>query len=337
MRLEIFGTADAKRWDDIVNSSVNGTLYHTWDWLKIVEKHSSSKLFPLVFFDADDDKPFGAIPLFYMRKFGVKMVFSPPPGSSITLGPLLNGKGYKQHKFELAYLDFQSNMDKFIDKLGSNYTYILTSPNLLDIRPFSWAGYAVTPCYTYKIDLSQGEELVWDNMSKYLKKNIKRAKNKGISITESVDIDGLDYVYSALEKRYAKRRLNFPVQKTYLQDLLRQFGRSAIRISLAIHGGKTVGALLYTTHKDIATAWVGGVRNDLNDLEANELLHWEAIVRATRDGYRWFEIMGANTRHLCEFKARFCPALSIMFQMKKANLLGNLAEKTYMLMQKRPF
>ena len=141
-----------------LTSSVNGTLYHTWDWLKIVERHFSARLFPLVYFDADDDKPFGVIPLFHMKKFGLKMVFSPPPGSAITLGPVFLDKTYKQHKLELTYLDFQRTIEQFISRIGSSYTYILTSDGLLDMRPFAWDRYTVTPCYTYKIDLSEGEE-----------------------------------------------------------------------------------------------------------------------------------------------------------------------------------
>ena len=72
----------------------------------------------------------------------------------------------------MAYLDFQANIDRFIKGFGANYTFIMTSPNLIDVRPFLWAGYSVTPCYTYRIDLSQGEEIIWQNFSGNLKTNI---------------------------------------------------------------------------------------------------------------------------------------------------------------------
>ena len=79
MRLEVLDQVNLQLWNDTVNKTMNGSLFHTWEWLKIVEKHTHSKLIPLVFFDSDDDKPFGAIPLFLMQKLGLRMFFSPPP------------------------------------------------------------------------------------------------------------------------------------------------------------------------------------------------------------------------------------------------------------------
>jgi hypothetical protein len=87
MRLLTFAQSDARKWNEIMLSSQSGTLFHTWEWLKIVERHTQSKLLPLVFFDADDNIPFGTIPLFSMKTLGLKMIFSPPPGVAITLGP----------------------------------------------------------------------------------------------------------------------------------------------------------------------------------------------------------------------------------------------------------
>jgi len=337
--LKVFKEADAERWDDIVASSVNGTLYHTWEWLKIVEKHSQSKLFPLVFFNSKDDVPFGAIPLFYTRRFGVKMVFSPPPGSAITLGPILLNKGYKQHKFELAYLDFQAAIDKFINRLGVDYTFISTSPKLLDIRPFTWAHYNVSPCYTYLIDLNQGKEAIWNNLRKNTRRDITIAQKKGVKIHEQTDITSLDYVYDTSAERYSQQKIRFPLGKDYLLDLFQTFGinKHAIRIFVAISEKQIVTALACIEYKDTLAAWMGGTRTQISALEANKLLYWEAITWAIDNQYKWFELMGANTRHLCDFKSMFGPAVSICFSIKKTNLLGNLAEKAYFLMKKRVF
>ena len=185
MRLEVFDQARSQVWNMIISQSRNGTLFHTWEWLKIVEKHCESRLIPLVFFDADDDKPFGAIPLFFMKKMGLKLVFSPPPISSITLGPALLDKEYKQHKFELAYMEFQMQIENYIKQLRANYTSIITSPGLLDVRPFSWARYTVRPSYTYKIDLSQGEKVLWSHLSSSLRPEINQTRKKGVQIIKS--------------------------------------------------------------------------------------------------------------------------------------------------------
>jgi hypothetical protein len=335
MRLEVLGSEDSGLWNKVIDKSINGTLYHTWEWLGIVEEHTRSKLFALVYFDSDDDTPFGAMPIFYKKRFGVKMFFSPPPGSGITLGPVFLDKSYRERRFHLVYLDFQADIDRFIKELGTNYTFIITSPGILDFRPFLWAGYSVSPCYTYRIDLSQGEEIVWRNLGANVKQHIRRAENDGVDIIETTDISRLDDIYSALEKRYAKRHLNITTQKEYVRQLVEQFGRSAINMVVAIQNGKMVGGQIIVAYKDTVALWFGGSRNESSKSAANELILWRVIKDALNKGYHWLDMVGANTRHLCYFKAGFSPEISLYFQIRKADLLGSLAENAYLLMRKR--
>ena len=333
MRLEVFDETKSQIWNTIISQSCNGTLFHTWEWLKIAEKHSDSQLLPLVYFDADDDKAFGAIPLFFVKKLGLKMVFSPPPITSITLGPVLVEKEYKQHKLEIAYLEFQQQIDNYIRNLDANYTNIVTSPGLMDIRPFSWAGYTVRPSYTYKTDLSLGEKTLWSHLSSSLRPEINQTRKKGVQIIKTnFDKKQIsDLVYSTLTDRYTKQNLRFSLKKPYLDDLLEQFGDSGIRILSAQLDGKTLGAQLYCIYKDRVTLWAGFVRPESNELEINGLMLWEMIVDSIRTGYRWLENMGANTPHLCSYKSKFDPGTELCFEMKKTDLWGSLAEKAYFL------
>jgi lipid II:glycine glycyltransferase (peptidoglycan interpeptide bridge formation enzyme) len=335
MPLELFEKSNSSQWDEIIRGAENGTLYHSWDWLKIIEKYSGSKLYPLVYFDSEDKKPFGAIPLFYMNKYGMKMVFSPPPGSSITLGPVLIEKGYKQHKRELAYLDFQASIDQFIAKLGARYIGITTSPGLLDIRPFLWSQYKVIPLYTYKIDLSPGKEIVCGAISQKVKQNVRNAEKRGIIVTESNDSESVEHIIYSLMRTFGKQQLKSPVQKGYLQELFEKFRQTGLKIYLANYEGKVIGSLMCSVYKETLVTWVGGSRNDSNNLEANELLTLYTLNKAIDEGFSWYELMGANTRRLCDFKSRFCPQPSLYFQINKAGFLGKMAEKTYILIQKQ--
>lgn len=334
LSIETFGQDDAKLWNEIVYASPNGTLFHSWEWLKIVEKHSGSKLFPLVFFDADDKKPFGAIPLFFKKKLGMKMVFSPPPGSAITLGPILVDKGYKQHKYELSCLEFQASVDTFINSLGAGYINIVTSPGLLDIRPFSWSHYTVAPCYTYLLNLSPSLQTIWNNSTSSLKRDVNSAQKKGVIIQEPSDEIG-DYLFGALEERYAQNHQRTSSSKNYYNDIFNQFRPANIKAFVALYEGKMVTATVCTIYKDTVTAWIGSTKPQVKGLEANKLLYWNMIMWAKNNNYQYFEVEGANTKHLCAFKSIFDPALSIYFEIKKMNLLGSFAEKAYFQLKKK--
>ncbi len=333
MHLEVFDETKSQIWNTIIGQSRNGTLFHTWEWLKIMEKHYHSQLLPLVFFDADDDKAFGAIPLFFMKKLGLKMVFSPPPGTAVTLGPVLIDKSYRQHKFELAYQDFESQIDIFIKNLNVNYTNILTSPGLLDVRPFMWAGYQINPSYTYKTDLDQGEKVLWNNLSRHMRQAINRTQNRGVYIIQNDFENGkeIDYIYESLFRRYGEQRLKLAVKKSYLENVLRQFGGSSAKVYLAAYDGNSVGWQLLILYKDTVYGWLGSVRSESNSLEINGLSWWKIIAQAANSGYKWLVDMGANTPNICSYKSKFSPAVEVCFEMKKTDFWGNLAEKVYYL------
>ena len=333
MRLEIFDDTKSQIWNSLVDRSPNGTPFHTWEWLKIIENHYQCQLLPLVFFDADDDKPFGMVPLFSRKKLGLKMVFSPPPGAIVTLGPILIDKSYKQHKFELAYLDFQAQIDSYIKELGANYTNITTSPGLTDIRPFTWSGYRISPSYTYKTDLRQGEKVLWNNISRHLRQSINRTQARGINIVQK-DLENkkeIDYVYESLFHRYSEQHLKLALKKSYLENILQQFGSSYARVYLAYYDGNCVGWQILIIYKDTVYGWLGAVRSEANTLEINGLAWWKIIAQAANSGYKWLIDMGANTPNICSYKSKFNPEVDLCFEMKRADLWGTLAEKAYYL------
>jgi lipid II:glycine glycyltransferase (peptidoglycan interpeptide bridge formation enzyme) len=270
-----------------------------------------------------------------MKKLGMKMVFSPPPGCSIRLGPVLLDKGYKQHKFELAYLDFQAGIDSFIQQLGSSYTSIITNPGLLDVRPFSWANYRVSPGYTYNLDLNPGEDAIWKNLSSSLRWEIKQAQKQGVRVVESRDSGGIDYLYDSIRRRYAERNLNVANRKDYLKEIFNKLGRSLVNVYLAVHDGNTIGATLYVKYKDTVTGLVGGARSGAGDLAASRYIDWVVISQAIQQGYRQYEEFGANTRHLCNAKSKYSPTPSLYFQITKTDMLGSCAEKLYRIKRKK--
>ena len=48
VEIRIAQNNDAQEWDSIVSQSPHGTLFHQWEWLKITEKHTQSKFYPLI-------------------------------------------------------------------------------------------------------------------------------------------------------------------------------------------------------------------------------------------------------------------------------------------------
>ena len=89
-----------KVWDDLVVSSSFGTLFHTVEWLKLVQKHSNAEYFPLMFYKGT--QLVAIYPIFIQKQGPVKVALSPPSRSyMLYLGPVIaDYESIKQDKKE---------------------------------------------------------------------------------------------------------------------------------------------------------------------------------------------------------------------------------------------
>lgn len=333
MEIKILDDKDSSLWDAIVDDSPIGTIFHKWEWLRIAEKHSRSRLYPII--GLRGNRPVGVFPLFYLRRWMLKAVFSGGLGGLMpTLGPIIiDYDEIQQHKLEHIYREFQGQVDDFIkSELHPNYIYIITSPGLLDVRPFVWSNYQVSPSYTYKLDLTPGEARVFDTLKSELRNTIRGGGKKGLVVKEGTAAD-IEYLYRSLEANYKAQNRRLSLPKEYLYDLFQEFGSRNLRLFKALHNGQNAGAILLTTYKDTTSVWVGAAKSKIAGLPTNDTIQWEAIKWSIQNDYRTFELVGAGVERLCEFKSKFSPRLEVYFDIKRSDLLGKLAEKAYYKMQ----
>lgn len=305
------------KWDSLVEETSEGTIFHSLNWLKIIEKHTSSKLHPLIGFKGGEIV--GVFPLFrqdFMFSF-LKTVLS-PHGSSLVpyLGPLfLKYNEHKQDKKESILKDLQAAFEDFIQHISADYVSIVLSPGFLDIRPYQWSGYDVRPCYTYIQNLSDIESL-WNGLKKQLRKNINNAERRGVTVNEGNKKD-LDFLYSSVFQRLKEQQLFLEIPKEYLYDLYDTFYPRNLRIFTAEYKGEKVGGLLITCYKDKVSVWFGAVKSEFSGLYPNDLLHWTVMKWTNEQGFRKFEIIGANSPTISFFKARYNLNLQLYFSASK--------------------
>ena len=329
MTINIKICRNEKEWNRLVDESTHATLFHTWKFLKIVEKHAKNKLYPLI--GTKGTNPIGLYPLFYKKKTLVRMVFSPPPHCAVPyLGPLiLNYNKLKQSKKEFHFIEFQRKVDEFISsELRANYISISTPLNLLDSRPLKWASYKVEPSYSYQLDLNKGLDIVWSQLKKKLRQNIKKEQKKGIVIQEGSKKE-LEIIYNSLIERYEEQDRMVTVPKRYLLELYDFFYPSNMKILVAEYEDENIGGLIDLYYKEKACSWIGNAKPKKGNVNATDLIQWEAINKAYKEGCRYYEEMGAHTERLCKYKSKYNPDLLVYYKARKYSPLGYLAEKGY--------
>ena len=330
MKLKIVNEDEKKIWEDLVEKSPHGTIFHTWKFLKIIEKYTKNKFYPIVCFKGTT--PVGVYPLFFQKKFLLKMVFSPPPYVAVPyLGPaFVDYDNLKQSKKESFFIRFQEQVNDFIIKeLGGSYFYLSVMPALMDCRPLKWAGYKINPRYSYTIDLSAGIDDLWKNITKNLRNDINRAKREGVYIEEGSKKE-LFELYDILVQRYAEQGKVVNVSKEYLNEIFDKFHPENIGITVAKHDQELITGCINLYYKDRTYFWIGNPKPYIEIPNANELLTWEAIRNASEKGYRYYEIIGiATMERLHRHYSKLNPNFTAYYSAVKQNFLSEIAESGY--------
>lgn len=340
IEIKIAKEEDREEWNKLVESSPHGTIFHTWKWLKIMEKHSwmnliikrsECKLYPLI--GVKREKPIGVFPLFYYDNPLFKVVSSPPRRVEVHyLGPVLvDYDELKQSKKELIYIEFQKKVDEFVSsELKANFISIKSPPGLIDCRPFEWNGYEIEPRYNYIIDMKEGENYLWRQFSKGLRRSITAAEKEGVSMEEGSKKE-LIQIYEDYYKSFESQGLNLSFSKEYLLDIYDNFYPQNLKVFVARYHGEFAGGMIATCFRNIFSVWMGLIKTPLKNIPSNDLLQWETMKWAMDHRFKYYEIIWANTQRLNQFKSKCNPDLSIYFSAtKNTSFFSKLLDISYM-------
>ncbi len=330
MDIKIATEEDKELWDSLVEKSTHSTIFHSWDFLKIIEKHTGTRLYPLI--GLNGTTPIGIYPLFYERKLFLRMVYSPPPHVAVLhLGPaFVYDSTVKQSRKESLFIDFQEKVDEFISsELHAHYVMIRTSPGLTDARPLKWAGYDVSLRYSYSVDLSNGMEAVWKNLDKKFKHSIEKAKEAGVSVEEG-SVEELEKIYELLTERYEEQDKVVTVPKEYLLEVYNLF-KSSMKVFVARYEGEIKTGVIDFCYKGKTLTWMGNPKTNLNKIYPNDLLFWKVLEKEYDNGSKRYEVMGAaGIERLHGYYANYNPSLLVNYSAVRYNsIIAKAAEKAY--------
>ena len=324
---------DPQVWDTFVEQSPYGTIFHKWDFLHTVEKHTGYTLYPLGMYTTEE--LMCVIPLFFKNMHGVKVVFSPPPQTGIPyLGFVLSPRldGMKLSKREQRMNEIGDLFGEEIKRLGANYVSISLTPSFNDIRPFKWNGFTIDPLYTFLIDLRKPLEEILGEFNVSKRKIIKKTeKSSDMHLTEGGDISLL---YDLSVKRYEEQGLKFPItSKEYIEELQTLFPDHIKVYYIKDKDENILGAVMTAENRRV-TLWMGSVKPDIR-APVNEFMYWEFIKKSKAENYELLDIGGADVPRLCAFKSQFNPNIETNYRIFKKDFMGKMAEWTYLNLYKK--
>ncbi|MCQ6963394.1 GNAT family N-acetyltransferase [Methanolobus chelungpuianus] len=332
--MQISTLDDSSIWDDFVDSSPYGTLFHKWDFLKTIEKHTGYILLPYGIYVKDTLA--GVFPAFLKSNYRVSAVFSPPPRTGIPYMGFIMSSDYvelTQNGKEARLKEIVKGITEKLDKLSPVYLSIQLPSAFSDIREFKWNDYSVDPLFTYYIPTDASLDDILKGFSRSTKRLIRGINSKKFGI-EMVQSTELAPFFDLLSRRYKEQGLKLPIiSMEYLADLLHLYPDNIRLYYVYDEEGVIVGSNLAIMYKNKLISWLGTPKPDVN-LPVNEFIFWE-FIKMAKNTNSVFEIGGADTRRLCSFKSHFNPSLETSYRVFRRSSIGVVAEWAYLNLYKK--
>lgn len=319
---------DRERWNELVERAPSASLFHHYDVLEVIERHASARLHPLVGYKGQE--PVGVFPIFEIRRAGIGTAFSPPPGLGIlSLGPLhLNEQKLKQRKLEKRRKRFVEGCLEWVDEeVSPRYSRFSTPIEYGDVRPFSWNDFDATPLYTYFLDIDRPEEELKRSFSKSLRRYLDPDDPERYDIS-TLGTDGIRFIYEQTRARYEAQDKRLRVPLDYVIDLFETVPNGRIHPYVATVDGERASGILVLEGQSTIYYSIGGGKPDI-EYPINDLLHWRIIRDARERGAETYDLHGADSPRISEYKAKFNPELRAYYDLERGSLDMKLVSQLY--------
>ena len=270
MGIEIVNPLERQDWDDMVLRSAGYSFFHSCNWAKTLQE--SYGFTPLYFARFDRGRITAAVPVMEVRSFisgcrGVSLPFSD----------------------YCRFLGETGSWEGFLDEIlaygkGAGWKYF----ELRSDHPLLAEAASCRYHYLHTLDLTPGEDQLYRNLRDSTKRNIKKARKEGVTVTRSVSREAVAS-FCRLNSM-TRRQHGLPPQPAVFFD---RFFANVIEqgmgsISLAHYRGACIAAAVYVRFGDGVIYKYGASDSSFQQLRANNLVMWEAIRDFSREGARSF-------------------------------------------------
>ncbi len=151
------------------------------------------------------------------------------------------------------------------------------------------------PKYTFILDLTKSEAELLKAMHSKTRYNIKLAQKRRVFVKEDNSKDAFEE-YLKLNKETTERQGFFAHNETYHRTMwktLSQGNNPIARLFTAVYQGKTLAGWIVFVWKDTIYYPYGASSREHRDVMAPNLLLWEIMLRAKKQGLKYFDLWGA--------------------------------------------
>ena len=308
---------DYPEWDDLVDRSPHGTIFHYSWWLT-----TTAFEFKILAVRNERGAIVGGMPIPFERKAGFTLFHSP------TLTPYLGPV------FDLPIADSICDRLHFMRTYGELIARNIISFDSLryvvgacapDLQGFLWAGYSVKLAYTFRFRATQSLAQISAGMTRTHVQKLTKAQRLNLKVTRD---EGLEDLIELNVKTFEKQGLEPACSADFLRRLW-AVAHSQERARLYVartEADEPVAALLTVYDNRTTYQIVSGVNPEFRDIPGGYLVLWTALQDTNLAG-RDFDFEGSGLRGVECFYRRWGATAMPIWRLEKAGTwLGALVQ-----------
>lgn len=283
-KLDVTSCALAQ-WDDVLSHFPQHTIFHRAAWIELLIAVHDLK--PSLVTVRQEGRPVAAWPSLWLRKGPLRIIGSPLPGwSTAYMGPLFAGEA-----------DVNVALAAMLDSRWMRAAYInckaLDDRRPIDLSAFGFTG--VRDFDTYMVDLTQGEEALWDNLKSECRTRVRKARNQQLEIAEETSRDFADDYWTMCEQTFANSGIEPTHNRRFVFELWdRLHSAHNLLVLSAKKDGKRLATLVLPYDDHTMYYWGGASFLEYRHIPSHNLLHWEAMMRARSMGLKWYDFISTS-------------------------------------------
>jgi lipid II:glycine glycyltransferase (peptidoglycan interpeptide bridge formation enzyme) len=180
--------------------------------------------------------------------------------------------------------------------------------------------------YNYILDLRPPIDVLWENLFKDCRTQIRNCEKYKLVLKRSDDVD---MFYQIMTNRFKDEDIYFRVNGPgYIREILEKFPDNA-KLHFLYRDDEIVSACVTCEYKNDFTLTWGYASKVREGMNCNEYLIWELIKMARAGGYTTMVNPDADTKRLTSFKSKFDGTLAYKFNIQKEGVTSRMAGYAY--------
>jgi len=316
---EIVGS-EITKWNKFILTLPGGTIFHTLKWLRLIEDHQPLRAKKLGIFL--DSNLIGIFPLFLKRFLFIKVAGSPfLVENTPYMGPVID---------PCHILNILPPLDEYLKENGIRF--LRTISNQAYHVGKGDQSYNFIEKHTHILDITRSQDSLWKNLEGRCRTAIRKAEKSKVTPIQAGDRHFIEEYYSMIEEVYHAQGMRCPNSKDFYYDMWDKFAPDNAMFLSARFQGHTIAGIIVMVDGRRAYYLNGASKHKFRSLSATNLLLWEAINIARKNGVEEFDFVGSDIPRLAKFKKSFGGQLVEYSLIEKAS-----SPRIYRLRNRYPY